>query len=58
MEDRMEVKKKLWLKAVEPNVGQASSLSSPGEPSDGRQAGSLSHANVIEEIKGKRVRPE
>ncbi|MCK4563138.1 MAG: hypothetical protein KAU94_00530 [Verrucomicrobia bacterium] len=41
------LKKKVWFK----NVGQASSLSNPAEPNDGRQAGSLSYFDVIEEKK-------
>jgi hypothetical protein len=46
------LKKKVWFK----KVGQASSLSAPEEPSDGRQAGSLSYVGknlfaAIEEMK-------
>ena len=46
------LKKKVWFK----KVGQASSLSAPEEPSDGRQAGSLSYVGkslfaAMEELK-------
>ena len=50
------LKKKVFFRAVEMNVGQAFCLSSPGKPSDGRQAGSLSNVGenlfeAIEELK-------
>jgi len=45
------LKKKVWFK----NVGQASSLSLPASPSDGRQAGCLSYIDEMKSAKGAKT---